>query len=204
MEERRPVESHRDLIAWQRAMELCSATYDATAAFRRLNASAFSPIRRLPLGVRRFGNAENSNQRKALPHARESWKTHDGCVPAVPRHRAWVAQGTRDSDPHRRRIGLAGRDSSRRLSCPCRRGRPDALGPDRRPSRPTQVVRSAPLPLLPSFPPLTTGKHEGSHRGGEEERQRDGVVAQRRPETRSQRDPLVEHVVWSISQWSRG
>ena len=33
MEERRPVESYRDLNALQRAMELCAATYQATAAF---------------------------------------------------------------------------------------------------------------------------------------------------------------------------
>jgi hypothetical protein len=78
MEERRPVESHRDLIAWQRAMKLCSATYDATAAFRRLNASAFSPIRRLPLGVRRFGNAETrSNAKRCRMHESHGRLTTD-------------------------------------------------------------------------------------------------------------------------------
>jgi len=50
---------------------------------------------------------------------------------------------------------------------------------------------------------LTTGKHEGGGGGGEEQQQRDGVVVQRHPESSSQRDPLVEHVVKSIRRLGR-
>jgi len=63
------------------------------------------------------------------------------------------------------------------------------------------------LPLLlseePRRSPLSKGEHDGGHRGGEEEEQRDGVRAQRRPETVPQWNPLVVHAVRSILRSSR-
>jgi len=60
----------------------------------------------------------------------------------------------------------------------------------------------------PQYPLLTVllaqRQHDGGHRGGEEEQQRDGVATHHRPKINSLRNPLVVHVVRSIYRMARG
>jgi four helix bundle protein len=80
MEEQRPVKSYRDLIVWQRAMELCAAIYRATAAFPQAERFGLvSQMRRAAVSIpsniaEGHGRLTTSEYRQFLGIARGSLK----------------------------------------------------------------------------------------------------------------------------------
>lgn len=119
-EEEKPVKSYRDLIVWQRAMELCAATHRATATFPKDERFGLvSQMRRaatsIPSNIAEgHGRLSTNEYRQFLGIARGSLKELETQI-LIASDLDYLDKTAADACSARRR------------------GRPDALDPDRRP-----------------------------------------------------------------------